>query len=248
MQLAHATWLEVEEELQTFRGILIPIGSTEQHGPNGLIGTDHLCAEAIARGLGEELNCFVAPTLSLGMSQQHMSFAGGITLRPSTMIKLVQDVVHSLNRSGFERFFFINGHGGNIASVNAAFDEIYSNISLLGEVRRAQIRCKMVVWSRGPRTQALSKTLYADANGAHATATEISLTQYYHPQSIKTASMDPKVASPVGPFYDSADYRRRYPDGRCGSDPSLSSPAHGELIYRTAIADMKDDFLSFMVD
>jgi creatinine amidohydrolase len=49
MQLALATWQEVEEYLRAQRGIIVPIGSVEQHGPNGLIGTDHLDAEFIAR-------------------------------------------------------------------------------------------------------------------------------------------------------------------------------------------------------
>ncbi|HEY6431754.1 MAG TPA: creatininase family protein, partial [Acetobacteraceae bacterium] len=51
MQLALATWQEVEEYLRTSRGIIGPIGSTEQHGPNGLIGTDHLDAEFVAKGV-----------------------------------------------------------------------------------------------------------------------------------------------------------------------------------------------------
>ena len=52
MRLQLSTWPEVETYLKTSRGIIIPIGSTEQHGPNGLIGTDALCAEEIALGVG----------------------------------------------------------------------------------------------------------------------------------------------------------------------------------------------------
>ena len=51
MQLALSTWQEVEDYLRTSRGIIVPIGSTEQHGPNGLIGTDHLDAEFVAKGV-----------------------------------------------------------------------------------------------------------------------------------------------------------------------------------------------------
>ena len=47
MQLALSTWHEVEDYLRTSRGIIVPIGSTEQHGPNGLIGTDHLDVAAL---------------------------------------------------------------------------------------------------------------------------------------------------------------------------------------------------------
>ena len=130
MQLALSTWHEVEAYLRTSRGIIIPIGSTEQHGPNGLIGTDHLDAEFVSKGVGDEIDCLVAPTLTIGMSQHHLGFAGSITLRPSTMIALVGDVVTSLMKHGFERFLFINGHGGNVATVTAAFDEIYAVASM----------------------------------------------------------------------------------------------------------------------
>ena len=135
MQLALSTWHEVEDYLRTSRGIIIPIGSTEQHGPNGLIGTDHLDAEFVARGVGDEIGCLVAPTLTIGMSQHHLGFAGSITLRPSTLIALVGDVVTSLTKHGFERFLFINGHGGNVATVTAAFDEIYAASSMRGPER-----------------------------------------------------------------------------------------------------------------
>ena len=86
MQLALSTWQEVEDHLRTSDGIIIPIGSVEQHGPNGLIGTDHLCAEVVAKGVGDKIGCLVAPTLAYGMSQHHLGFTGSATLRPSTLM------------------------------------------------------------------------------------------------------------------------------------------------------------------
>ncbi len=82
MQLALSTWQEVEDYLRTRDGIIVPIGSTEQHGPNGLIGTDHLGAEFVAKGVGDKIGWLVAPTSTIGMSQHHLGFPGSVTLRP----------------------------------------------------------------------------------------------------------------------------------------------------------------------
>ncbi len=244
MQLALSTWQETEEYLQRQRGCIVPVGSVEQHGPNGLIGTDHLDAEFVARGVGDATGAMVAPTLAYGMSQHHLGFAGSATLRPSTLMLVVRDVVQSLARHGFERFFFINGHGGNVATITAAFDEIYAETSLGGDGGR--VKCRMVFWSGGPRASALARELYGDSNGNHATAAEVSLAQHYQPGAIKHAQMHPKVAPRSGGFFDSADYRARFPDGRIGSDPSLSTPEHGEQLYQAAVADMSEAYAAFL--
>ena len=77
MQLALATWHEVEDYLRSSRGIIIPIGSTEQHGPNGLIGTDHLDAEFVSKGVGDSIGCLVAPTLTIGTPEPDHRSADG---------------------------------------------------------------------------------------------------------------------------------------------------------------------------
>ena len=59
MRLQLATWEEVEAHLKRSTGIIIPIGSTEQHGPTGFIGTDALCPEMIAQGVGDKLDAMI---------------------------------------------------------------------------------------------------------------------------------------------------------------------------------------------
>ncbi|HYV87311.1 MAG TPA: creatininase family protein, partial [Candidatus Polarisedimenticolia bacterium] len=65
MLLHLQTWPDVERYLAKSQGIIIPIGSTEQHGPNGLIGTDAICAEALSKVVGEKTEALVAPTISV---------------------------------------------------------------------------------------------------------------------------------------------------------------------------------------
>jgi creatinine amidohydrolase len=250
MQLALSTWHEVEDYLRGGRGVIVPIGSTEQHGPNGLIGTDYLDADCVARAVGDRTGAMVAPPLCYGMSQHHLGFAGSVTLRPSTLIAVVNDVVRSLARHGFERFLFINGHGGNVATVNAAFDELYAVTSMDHERggEGSALRCLMVFWSGGPRCTALARELYGDSNGSHATAAEVALAQFCQPEHIKHAQMSPKVAPRSNGFHDSADYRRRYPDGRIGSDPSLSTPEQGRQLFEAAVADMAELYQRFTTE
>lgn len=245
MLLQLSTWQEVEDYLRRSTGILIPIGSTEQHGPTGLIGTDAICPETIARGVAEELDVLVAPTISIGMAQHHLGFPGSITLRPSTLLAVIRDVVNSLVRHGFDRLYFLNGHGGNIATVTAAFSEIYAESSLGTTAENGlKLRCKLANWWVGPRVKALSQELFGEAEGSHATPAEVSLSYFAYPHAVKKAEMSPKIA-PKGEILDAADYRRRFPDGRIGSDPSLASIDAGAKLYKASIADVVEDYRRF---
>jgi creatinine amidohydrolase len=245
MQLQLQTWMEVEAYLRSSRGIILPIGSTEQHGPTGLIGTDAICAEVIAKGVGDAAGALVAPTIAVGMAQHHLGFAGSITLRPSTLIAVLCDLVGSLARHGFERFYFVNGHGGNIATVIAAFSEIYAERSLSAAVNAPPIKCRLRNWWQNQEVRKLSKELYGDAEGSHATPSEVAVTQFAYPDAIKSAPLDPPVA-PSGDFTDAADYRRNFADGRIGSNPALASPEGGRRLYEAAVAALTKDYLDWI--
>jgi creatinine amidohydrolase len=243
MRLQLCTWPDVEAYLRRSTGIIVPIGSTEQHGPNGLIGTDALCPETLALAAGERAQLMVAPTLSIGMAQHHLGFAGSITLRPSTLIAVVQDVVRSLARHGFTHVYFLNGHGGNVATVNAAFAEVYAESSLAGG--DSPLRLKLANWYQGRRVAAVSKRLFGNSEGSHATPSEISLTWHAYPEAARPMQFDPPLA-PTGGFHDAADYRRRFPDGRIGSDPSLASVDAGRQLFEAGVDDTVEDYAAFL--
>ncbi len=245
MLLHLSTWPEVEAYLTRSRGIILPIGSTEQHGPTGVIGTDAICAEAIAKGVGESVGALVGPTINVGMALHHGAFPGTISLRPTTLIELTGDYLTSLARAGFERFFFVNGHGGNIATLKAAFAQAYDRLTAAGIPEAEGIRCKVANWFMCGSVYRLAKELYGDREGSHATPSEIALTQHLYPEACKQAPLSEPVAK-AGPIYGAADFRRRYPDGRMGSDPALATPEHGRQLYEAAVKELSSTYLEFL--
>jgi creatinine amidohydrolase len=245
MQLQLSTWPEVEAYLARSRAILIPIGSTEQHGPNGLLGTDALCPEIISRRAGDEGGILVGPTFNVGQAQHHMGFAGTITLRPSTMIAAMLDWTQSLTRHGFERIYWLNGHGGNIATITAAFSEIYHGVTFTGAGgNRPPLRCHLRNWWELPGVMDMCRQLFPVGEGSHATPSEVSVTWFGYPDRVNNTAMSPRIA-PTGPILDAEDYRRRFPDGRIGSDPSQASIAAGEKIVHLAVRGLIGEFQTF---
>ena len=245
MLLHLCTWTEVEAYLEQSSGIILPIGSTEQHGPTGLIGTDAICAEAIAKGVGEATNALVGPTINVGMALHHTGFPGTISLQPSTLIQLIRDYLTSLTRAGFTKFFFINGHGGNIATLKAAFAESYAHLTDLNIPNAERVQCRVANWFTCASVYKLSKELYGNQEGSHATPSEIAVTQYIHPEAIKNAPLLAAVAS-GHTIYGAVDFRRRYPDGRMGSNPALASPEHGRRFYELAVKELSSSYLEFL--
>jgi creatinine amidohydrolase len=246
MLLHLSTWPEVEAYLRQSAGLIIPIGSTEQHGPTGLIGTDAICAEVLAQAVGDATDALVAPTINVGMALHHTAFPGSMSLRPSTLIALIQDYLRPLVGYGFTRFFFINGHGGNIATLKAAFAETYTALAADQVPQAGEVRCRVANWFMAKAVYTLAKQLYGDQEGGHATPSEVALTQYVYPDHIKQAELHPQVAPSGHSIYSPAEFRRHYPDGRMGSNPALATPEHGQQFYEAAVKELTNDYLQFL--
>ncbi|HEX6141502.1 MAG TPA: creatininase family protein [Geminicoccaceae bacterium] len=246
MLLECSTWHEVEAYLRRSNGIILPIGSTEQHGPTGLIGTDSICADVVARAVGEAADALVAPTVSFGMAQHHMAFPGTMTLRPETLLAVLVDLLTSLSRHGFERCFVINGHGGNMATAMAAFSEIHARSSLNRDPTAGRLRCRLRNWWSPPAVLELQKRLFGDRDGSHATASDISLSWHARPDVVRNTTIDPPLAPAGRGFTDADDFRSRYPDGRIGSDPSQASAEAGEQLLDVAVEGLTDEYRRFI--
>jgi creatinine amidohydrolase/Fe(II)-dependent formamide hydrolase-like protein len=247
MLIPFSTWPEIDARLKDggrlSRTVVVPIGSNEQHGPTGLLGTDWMCPEIIAHAAERaDSALIVAPTFNIGMAQHHLAFAGTITLRPSTFMAAITDWVMSLNRHGFERIYFLNGHGGNVATIEAAFAEIYAEWSFAEE--RTPFVLKLKNWWDLAGVHGLCTSIFPTGHGMHATPSEIAVTQAAWPEHVKTADYSPAIA-PVGPIRDALDYRARFPDGRIGSDPGQASPEKGRRIIDAAVPALLSDVAAF---
>ena len=239
MLLHLSTWQEVEAYLQRSQAVIIPICSTEQHGPTGLIGTDFICAEAIAHALGKEAEALVTSTLTLGMAEHHTGFAGTISLKPSTLALVINDVVRSLAKHGFKRFFFLNGHGGNIAVLKTAFTEIYNELP--------DVRCRLGNWWASNEIYKLVKELYGNQEGYHATPSEVAVTMYLYPDSIKNVPLSESV-NKDSRIYSPEEFRKRYPDGRMGSNPALATIEHGQQLFELAVKELVSQYKEFLTE
>ena len=245
IRLQLRSWPEVEQSLQHCRGVIVPLGSTEQHGPTGAIGTDALTAEAVALEVGRRTGVLVTPAQAFGMAEHHLGFAGTVSLQPSTLLAVLHDVVLSLASHGFERIFVINGHGGNIATARAAFAQAYGTAAARGLPGAAALRCRLANWFTAASVTQEARRLYADREGHHATPSEIALTLHLEPSLVAKQRPLPEAA-PAGPIHGPEDFRRRHPDGRMGSDPFLAQPEHGERFLELAATALAADLTTFL--
>lgn len=246
MLLAKSTWPEIEAYLQRSKTVIVPIGSNEQHGPTGLLGTDWMCPEIIAHEAQRRHDdLLVAPTFNIGMAQHHLEFPGTIFLRPTTFIAAIGDWCRSLGAHGFERIYFLNGHGGNVATIEAAFSELYAEASFAG--RRRGFACKLKNWWDLAGVNALAMQQFPSGHGSHATPSEIAVTQWAYPDAIKTAAYEPQIA-PTGPIREALDFRARYADGRMGSDPAQATPEKGGALVAKAVEGLVADIAAFSAE
>ena len=117
--LAEATWTQLPERPL----ILVPVGSTEQHGPHLPLETDTLIATALAQELAHLLNGYVAPPLSIGASGEHQGFPGVLSIGTAALRMVLVELVRSLSLWA-GHVTLVNGHGGNLEAVTGAVDQM----------------------------------------------------------------------------------------------------------------------------
>jgi creatinine amidohydrolase len=119
MRLWDANWMQVEEYLANDDRVIVPLGSTEQHGYLSL-GVDAILCERAAIEAAEPEGVPVLPALPFGLTPTFTAFPGTINLRITTYLSLIRDLLDALRDQGFRRILLVNGHGGNAPAANLA--------------------------------------------------------------------------------------------------------------------------------
>lgn len=118
-------WTEVEAYLKNNDIVLIPIGSTEQHGPAAPLGLDTYVAIALVEDVGRETGVISTPPIWFGDATHHLGFPGTISIKTETLTEYVKDVIRSLAKHGFKKIVIVNGHKiTNLSALHSAVRNI----------------------------------------------------------------------------------------------------------------------------
>lgn len=199
--------------------LLLPLGSTEQHGPHLPLDTDTRIAVAVAEGVAArrpEGDVIVAPAITYGASGEHQGFPGTLSIGTAALELVIVELVRSAGPE-FSRIVVVNGHGGNLEAIGAA------TATLAHEQRPVD------VWS--PRLV---------GGDTHAGRTETSLLLALDPTIVRLERAEPGVTEPLAallPALRAGGLAAVTPNGVLG-DPTGASAEEGEALLALMIAEL----------
>ena len=228
---------EVEEYLKKNDTVLVPLGSTEQHGKHMAVDTDAYTAQEISLRVAEKTGVLVAPVISYGYSPHHMNFAGSITLTFQTLINVLKEVCGSLIHHGFKKLVIMNAHGGNTAPIRQALKEIEMETG---------VRVYSVMVYPSPNGFGSEGTkVITQEGGGHACELETSVgmelghrilfdkAEKWNPEY---SSIDPKYRGKVAAAYMFDEVTSI---GSLG-DPTIATKEKGKILVDSVVADLSE--------
>ena len=187
--LQDQSWEELAESRDRAKGVVIvPVGSTEQHGCHLPLGTDTMVAAMLAADGAAVTQTVVAPPLWYGWSPHHMVLPGTVTVRPEVLVELLYDVVESLHKHGFEKIVVINGH----RIVNISW------MQLAAERAQRQLGVKVVIFDPAYMSKEFVETVgYGPVGHSEEIETSQMLYKMPHLVHMEKAQDNPIEPSPL---------------------------------------------------
>jgi creatinine amidohydrolase len=227
--LAEMGWPDVATYLEKDDRIILPTGSTEQHGRHLPMCTDILIPTELAHRLSERTSVLVAPPLPYGMSLHHLGFPGSLSLRPETLIHVLEDILRSLHHHGFRRIFALNGHGGNTASWQVALANVMNDLS--------DLAVRLRHWWREPAVDEALQAAIDLTRAGHADPGETSPLLALRPDLVRLERAQHSPDAQRAETLTRWIFRERFPHGVIGADPRLASAELGERML-AAVTDV----------
>jgi creatinine amidohydrolase len=187
--LENYSWKSARQILRKRKVALVPVGSTEQHGPHLPLGTDFFTAQALAESAARDTGAICTPVIPIGVSAHHRQFWGTLWVSPQTFRKYMCEVATSLGYHGVRRIIFVNGHGGNLPSLQ----EVCHNL------RPERVYSVVYQWWTDPSVIELQSRLFR-SKGTHAGAMETSIVLAIRPELVNTASYDEAARGAAAEF------------------------------------------------
>ncbi len=166
MYLGDATWPEAGTALSETDTALVPVGSTEQHGPHLPLATDHIIAEGLARAAADRADVVCTPTVTVGVSPHHRQFHGTLSIDAPTFRDYMESLSRSLVYQGIDRLIYVNAHGGNVEHLREVGRRLHDDDSAYA-----------VEWMWDESIPELVDSLF-ERNGPHAGPKETSMVWY----------------------------------------------------------------------
>jgi len=183
VKLAEICWSDADKLFKEVDTAILPVGSTEQHGPHNPLGTDHLVAAALSGIAGERTGVPVLPVIPVGVSEHHRQFPGTLWVPPRVFREYVKAVSLAAASHGIKKMVIVNGHGGNTAALMEVAEELRRQHGVFAAV-----------------LMAFPPTMMAAGPG-HAGAGETSVNLYFHRHLVKMErSVDTKQKERLGPL------------------------------------------------
>jgi creatinine amidohydrolase len=117
---------------------VLPLAATEQHGPHLPLSVDTDIVNAvIARSVSvlqiqaPSLPVYFLPTQAVGLSPEHAAFAGTLTLKPETLIRLWTDIAESVKAAGIHKLVLFNAHGGHVGAMDVVARDLRARLGML---------------------------------------------------------------------------------------------------------------------
>lgn len=218
-----------------FDTALIMLGAQEQHGPHLPLSTDTLWGYAVGGRVAKILgNVLVAPTLPVGVSSEHMSFSGSMTIRQETFSATLTDYVVSLERSGFRWIVCLPSHGGNVEPLRVALPSIEAAVSDSRFIGFTDLYGLIAVGASVAERFNVSSA----AAGAHAGEWETSMILALRPDLVASDRLEQGYMGELEPVFDRImieGMESVTPNGILG-DAKLATAEHGK-VYLDALTD-----------